>query len=266
MDKSGIAFNRSVPARYDALEGIEPGECTFDLPSSPVAPQTSSILRRLFFAGAPVRSNQFNTTLCQPLIERITVVGAIPNKSFGSSHRDGFIDGSLDKGDFMWASRSRVHGEWKTMSVSNNHELRTLAPLGLSHLGPPFFATTKVPSMKHSDRSICPASSRCRASASSIWRITPALTQRLKRRKQVQPDGKRSGRSAHAAPVRNTHKIPLRTARSLWTGGLPRPSGRRLVGGISGARIAHCSSVSSSLRAMIKPLHVEKTVDLLFMK
>lgn len=42
-------------------------------------------------------------------------------------------------GDFMWASRSRVHGERKTMRVSNNHELRTFAAPGLFNSWPPFF-------------------------------------------------------------------------------------------------------------------------------
>jgi hypothetical protein len=144
------------------------------------------------------------------------------------------------------------------MSVSNNHELRTLAPLGLSHFRSPFFATTKVPSMKHSDKLICPASSRWRASVSSICRMTPALTQRLNRLKQVDPEGNRSGKSAQAAPVRSTHKIPFSTARLLCTSGQPRPSDRRTVSGISGQSIAHCPSVSSSLRAMIKTRHVRK--------
>ena len=224
----------------------------FDFPAPAVVPQCPPVLRRCFLPISLMRRNQFNTALCQPLIERITVAGAIPNKSLGSSHREGFIDGSLDKGDFMWASRSRVHGEWKTMSVCNNHELRTFAPLGLSHFGSRFFATTKVPSMKHSDKSIFPASSRCHASASSICRMTPALTQRLKRLKQVDPEGNRSGRSAQHAPVRNTHKMPLSTARSLWTSGRPRPSGRRAVTGINGSSNPHCSSVSSSLRDMMK--------------
>lgn len=44
------------------------------------------------------------------VIERITVIGTIPNNSSGLSHGDNFIEGSLDKGDFMRASRIRVHG------------------------------------------------------------------------------------------------------------------------------------------------------------
>jgi hypothetical protein len=96
----------------------------------------------------------------------------------------------------MWAGTSSVQCDWKTMNDSNNHELRAFAPLGLSHFGSPFFATTKVPLIKHSDSSSCPTPSRWRARVSSICRIRPALTQRLNRLKQVQPEGNRSGRSA----------------------------------------------------------------------
>lgn len=258
MNKCGVTLDATIPPCNHAFELVEPGERAFNLPSPFVSTQRAAVLSGSLNPVLAMRRNQFNAALCQLLIERITVVGAIPNKSSGSSHCDGLIEGSFDKGDFMWASRSRVHGEWKTMSVSNNHELRTLAPLGLSHLGSPFFATTKVPSMKHSDRSIRPASSRCRARLSRICRITPDLTQRVKRLKQVHPEGKRSGKSAQAAPVRKTQRMPLRTARSLCSCGLPRPSARRTVAGMSGSRIAHCSSVSSSLRAMTKPVHAEK--------
>src|SRR4029078_3745089 len=115
-------------------------------------------------------------------------------------HRDGLSEGSFDKGDLMWRSRSRVHGEWKTRSVCNNHELRTLSPLGLSHCEAPFFATTKVPSIKHSERSIFPRSSKSRANASRIARNSPCRIQLLNRRKHVAPEGKRSCRSAQAGP------------------------------------------------------------------
>lgn len=193
-----------------------------------------------------MRSNQLDSLGCQPLIERITVVGTISHNSLGSSHGDGLSECRLDKDDFMWRSRSRVHSEWKTSSVCNNHELRTFAPLGLSDFGAPFFATVKVPLMKHSVRSIPPRSSRSLASASSILRSTSAFTQRLNRRKQVEGEGNRSGRSAHEAPVRNTQSTPSITARSSWTSGLPLPSARTGDGGISGERMVHCSSVSRS--------------------
>jgi len=252
MNEAGEMMVVVIPTCQDAAVFVEPGEGAFDLPASAVASELPSILGSAPLSPAPVRRNHFNSTLCQLLIERITVVGTIPDKSSGSSQREGFIERSFDKGDFMWASRSRVHGDRKTISVCNDHELRTLAPLGLSHFGAPFFATTKVPSIKHSARSMSPRSSRSCASASRMFRITPSPTQTEKRLKHVVEDGYRSGRSFQAAPVRSTHKMPFMTARLSCTIGRPFPSARRSGSGIKGSRIAHCSSVSSSFLAMRK--------------
>ena len=172
----------SIPTYHCPLECIEPSKKAFDFPTATVASQRTTILRYLSFPVAAMWRNQCNPLGSKGLIERITVIGTIPNNSSGLSQGDNFIEGSLDKGDFMRASRIRVHGEWKTRSVCNNHELRTFAPLGLSHFCAPFFATTKVPSMKHSERLMAPRSSRSRASASRILRNTPDLTHLLNRR------------------------------------------------------------------------------------
>ena len=239
MNEGGETLMAAIPAGQSSFVFVHPGEQALDLPSAPIAPECSSILSCRADAVLPVRGDQFDALGCQLLIERITVVGTIPHNSSGSSHGDGLSERRLDKGDFMWRSRSRVHGEWKTRSVCNNHELRTFAPLGLSNFGAPFFATVKVPSMKHSVRSMPPRSSRSLASASSILRSTPAFTHRLNRRKQVDGDGNLSGRSAQAAPVRSTQSTPSMTARSSCTSGRPRPSMRTGEGGISGERMDH---------------------------
>ena len=204
----------TLPSGQGSLIFVHPGEQALDLPSTPVASKWAAILSGRPHTVFSVRRDQFDALGCQLLIEWITVVGTIPHNSLGSSHGDGLSERRFDKGDFMWRSRSRVHGEWKTRSVCNDHELRTFAPFGLSDFSAPFFATVKVPSIKHSVRSIPPRSSRSLASASSSLRSTPAFTQRLKRRKQVEGEGNRSGRSAHAAPVRRTRSTPPMTARS----------------------------------------------------
>lgn len=51
--------------------------------------------------------------------------------------------------------------------------------LALSNFCPPFFATTKAPSMKHSSKLINPLSSRCRARASRIFLSLPSFTHLL---------------------------------------------------------------------------------------
>ena len=61
--------------------------------------------------AAAVRGDQFDASLRKLFIERITVIGKIPNSSSGFSLRGVFIERSFDKGDLMWASRRRVHGE-----------------------------------------------------------------------------------------------------------------------------------------------------------
>jgi hypothetical protein len=169
----------------------------------------------------------------------------------------------LDQLDFMRTSRLCVDGERKTSAVCHCQELRTFAPLGLSHRTPPFFATTNVPSMKHSDRSNSPRSHRSWAKVSKTRRSTPARTHCWKRRWQVWYGGNRSGKSFQRAPLRKIQRMPLSTARSSFHG-RPRPSGRRGGAGMSGRMMFHCSSVNSSLRAILhhsKSLGVYETAS-----
>lgn len=135
-----------------------------------------------------------------------------------------------------------MHGEWKTRSVCNNHELRTFAPFGFSHFCAPFFSITNVPSMKHSERLMAPRSSRSRASASSFFQNMPALTPLLNRRYQVDEEGNLSGKSTQEAPIRNTHKMPFNTQWSSWMGGRLRADKGSLEK--RGARTTPCSSVN----------------------
>jgi hypothetical protein len=192
------------------------------------------MLRDRSFSIALVQSDRFNTWGSKSVIQRIAIVGAISDNSFGASHGDNLIEGSINKGDFMWADRRRVLPEWKT---GNNHKLRTLA-------------NTTVSSMKHSERSIGTTSSRCRVSASSIRRSTPLLLQN--RRKHIAPEVRCSCESRHAASVRSPDGMPVMTACLLCNSGRPPPLPRRIFSAISDAGIAHCSSVSSCLRAIRK--------------
>jgi hypothetical protein len=144
----------------------------------------------------------------------------------------------------MRRSTGHVDGDRKTSAVCHCHELRTLAPLGRTHAEPPFFATTKVPSMKHSLRSSLPRSRRSSANTCRIRANTPVRDHCWCRRWQVAGDGYRSGTSRHCAPVRRIHRIPLSTCRSSHHG-RPRPSARRRGFGINGSNTLHCSSVRS---------------------
>ena len=195
---------------------------------------------------------EFDILSGQLRVETITVVGAIADQKGRLSSNMAVGESILDKGDFMRASRRRVDGDWKTSTVCHCHELRTLAPLGLSHGEAPFFAATKAASMKHSDKSSLPRLRRSSASASNTERNTPLRHQSWKRRWQVWYGGNRSGRSRHGAPVRNIQSTPFITAR-VSVGGRPRPSKRSDSSGNNGLITAHCSSVNSSRRLISSP-------------
>lgn len=145
----------------------------------------------------------------------------------------------------MRTSTCCAYGDRKTSTVCHCHEFRTFAPLGLSHLSPPFLAPTKVPSIKPSLTSIPPRSYRSCAKPCRSCSITPNRTHRWKRRWQVVWGGYRSGKSCHCAPVRRIHKTPFNTERASCHGrprfGFPSRSASGMYGSIS----SHCSSVTS---------------------
>ena len=143
----------------------------------------------------------------------------------------------------------------KTGAICHCHELCTFAPLGFSHPSAPFLTMTKLPSMKHSVRSKPPRSFTSLTKARKISSKTPFATHSWKRRCQVWYGGYRLGISCQGAPVRSTHKIPFRIARSS-TLGRPLPSVRRCTFGSKGSTIAHCSSLRSVLiKNLIRKSH-----------
>jgi hypothetical protein len=240
-----------VKAHRDATEVLQPCEQPLNLPPSLVAPERSAILRPSFLPVRLVRRDHLNALLLEFCVERVRVVSLIADQSLGPLSGKNLGESFRDKGDFMRASRRRVDGERKTRAVCHRHELRTFAPLGLSHPESPFLATMKVASMKHSDKSKSPRSLRSCARASSTLRSVPSLTQSWNLRWQVWYGGNRSGKSCHRAPLRSIQRTPFITSR-VSLHGLPRPSSRRGNSGIRGSISTHCSSVSSSRRAMPK--------------
>src|SRR5438128_6818266 len=127
---------------------LQPREQPLDFPSSPVAPQWSAVLCDGFLPVPLVRRDHFNTCLSQGLIKRVRVIRLVTNQSSGLLTDKALSESAFDKGDFMRRSRACVDGERKTRAVCHCHELRTLAPLGLSHVEAPFLAVTNVPSIK----------------------------------------------------------------------------------------------------------------------
>ena len=225
-------------------EVLQPSEQALDLPAISVAPQRSSILGRWFLTVRLVRSDQLDPLFTQLFVQRVTVVGTISNQSLWALLGKTACECSFDKSDFMRRSTFNGYGDRKTRAICHCHELCTLAPLGFSHSSTPFFAMTKLPSMKHSVKSSLPRSLTSFTRARNIFSKTPAWTHSWKRRWHVWYGGYRSGKSCQRAPVRKIQRMPFKISRSL-TLGLPRPSALLTGFGRSGLTIAHCSSLMS---------------------
>src|SRR5882724_3507503 len=230
---------------HDQSSEVEkPGEEAFDFPAPSIAAQRATVLG-WHAAVDPVGRDHLCAVLLHELfIEPVTVVGLVPDQGFGHVGHDPRFQRGGDQFHFSRRSAFCPQGERKTMAVCNTHDLGPLAPLGLSHLSPPFLAGTNVPSTKHSLRSSPPASLSCCASFTSNSSITPERTQFWNRRCTVWYGPYRSGRSCHGAPVRKIQSTPFRTVRRSLHG-RPRPSERTRSAGRMVFTIFHCSSVMS---------------------
>jgi hypothetical protein len=230
---------------------LQPRNQPLDSPSSPIATQFPPVLSRRLPTVGSMRGNQFNALALQLLIKRGTVISLIANQANGLLSSERRLKSLCDKGDFVRRSTLCVGGDRKRSQVCRHQEFRAFAPLSLTNSEPPFLATTKVPSIKPSDKSICPRSVKTWASVSKILRNVPSLTPCPKRRWQVWYGGNESGKSFHLAPERKIQRMLLRTSR-FERQGRPLPSSRLGNSGSRGSRIAHCSSLNSSPRARVQ--------------
>jgi hypothetical protein len=251
MNKTEKIIQMIFVANNDSSVILYPGKESFDFPTSFVTTKFATVLRFRLFPIPPVRRDQLNSKLSQFRVQWIGIISFIADQFFRHFGNQSVFDGRADEPDFMRRSTRCVNGERKTSAICHCHELRTLAPLGLSDSEPPFLADTNVPSIKHSERSNLPRVCKSSAKADKSFCKVPSLTQIWNRRWHVWYGGNRSGKSAHGAPVRSIHKIPLITSR-LSRHGLPRPSSRRGISPSNGSIIDHCSSLNSSRRAMIQ--------------
>lgn len=93
------------------------GKEPFNLPAPLVTPELSTVLGSGLFTVFPVRGNQLDAPLGQFSIQRVAVIGFIPNQLFRFTLDVSRCESLLYQGDFMWASRRKVQGETSTSSV-----------------------------------------------------------------------------------------------------------------------------------------------------
>lgn len=253
MNKTEIIFSFVIKTSRYAAKVLQPSKKTLDFPTTFVTAQNATVLRLWLFSVSLVRRNHFNALFFERLIEWVGIISLIANQSSGRSRNETRLKSLADKSDFMRRSTVCVDGEWKRSIVCHDHEFRAFAPLSLTNSCAPFLATTKVPSIKHSLKSILPLVSKSWAKVSSTFLKLPSFTQPWKRRWQVWYGGNLSGKSFHRAPERKIQIMPFIISR-LSRHGRPLPSSRFGNSASNGSIKAHCSSVNSSPRAMNKIL------------
>lgn len=135
------------------------------------------------------------------------------------------------------------NGDRKAMAVCNRHDLGTLAALSFSNSAAPFLAAAKLPSIKHSAKSILPRFFKSMASFTSIFPPTLFPAHSRKRRWQVWQGGVYPANPSRGA-VRHIHRIPFKILRSS-TCGRPDTFLAETDDFISGKTSSHCSLVIS---------------------
>ncbi len=236
------------PSSDEATEGMHPGEESFDLPSSSIAAQFTSVLRDLF-SSSPVGCDHLDAVLSGKLpIERVRVVGLVSDELFGEFVKEASGQNVFHKLALGRRSAFDRYGERKTVASGDSDDLGALAAAGGPDGKAPFLALAKVASTNASSKFSLPCACRCAASSFKACSSLPLRIQFWNRRWQVWNGGYFSGSSRHCAPVPRTHNKPLRTAR-VSCHGRPRLS-PRTTGRNTGSTIAHCSSFSSQRPAI----------------
>ena len=241
-------------AYQQAAELAKPCIGSFDDPPSLIAAQFAPVFVTPMLVVPPIRRNQLDAPLLQPLPQWVRVVGPVGDHSFGLLPRTAFGPRDADFGECGFRKRSfsrrgtfKPNSQRKTLTVDQYHPLRALATLGFTDCGAPFLAGAKLPSRKASSHFSNPSPSSAPSSARQASSQTSCSSHCRSRRQQVAGDGYLSGRNRHAAPVHSTQRIPSRQAR-LDAHGRPRLSRRRFGSGNRGSIKNHCASVNSSNR------------------
>ena len=244
-------------ANEKSAELTKPSVGTFDDPASFVTPEFPAVLVTPELAVVPVRHDEVDTALCEPLAQWIGVVGAVGDYAFGLLPRSAFGARDFDFGErgfrkrnFSRRSTFEPNSQRKTATVDQYHPLRPLAALGFTDCRAPFFAGAKLPSRNVSSHLSRPSPSSAPSSARQASSQTSCSSHCFKRRQQVAGEGYLSGKNLHAAPVCNTQRIPSRQAR-LDAHGRPRLSLRRFGSGSSGSISSHCASLNNSNRFLL---------------
>src|SRR5919202_5435435 len=165
MKEASIGGDQSLIAHHKTAELAEPGDGPFHEPPPAIPPQLPAILMGGSLVVAAGRDNGLNPPPGQAGPQGIAVVAPIGDQTLGplagpsrlARPPDGDrVEGLLEERDLRRGCRVQVCSQRSTRAIDQHHPLCALAPFGRADFGPPFFAGTKLPSIKHSSqRSFC---------------------------------------------------------------------------------------------------------------
>lgn len=168
----------AFPADDDAAIVMQPGEQTFDLPTTLVASQRSAVLSEGFRTKGSVRRDHFDAEVVhQSLVQAIVVVGAVTDQPFREVGKESVFESGFDELSFMRRSAGHVQGERKTMAVADRHDFAAFTAASRADGGAPFFAELKLASTKASLKSSLPRSRKSSASFCSNRKSSPERCQ-----------------------------------------------------------------------------------------
>ena len=235
-------------ANQQSSKRPEPGDGPFNDPALAVDAQPPAIFVGPVNSIVAVRTDERDAPSGQLLTQRIAVVAAVADQAVRFAVPGRYARGErlLDERDLGRRGRGEAYSQRKTLTLHQYHALCTFPPLGGTDVRAPFFAEAKVPSMNAVSHASRPRASSSVRNARQMRSHVPSSSQRLSRRQHVAGLGYSVGRSHHRAPVFSTQRMPSITARLPIHGRPPR----RLRGsrGRSGSILAHCASVTRTLR------------------
>ena len=151
---------------------MDPGKQSFDSPTSAVAAQRTTVLRR-HPALSTMGCDHFDAIgLGQISIQAVTVIRFVADQSCREGVEEAVSEDAFDELAFVRRSTFDTNGERKTVIIGESDDFRPLAALGGPHREAPFFAPVKEASMKASSSGsfprACNSSARTRKMRSSL--------------------------------------------------------------------------------------------------
>jgi hypothetical protein len=233
MEEALVEKEEPIVADEETAKVAQMSEGALDFPALAIAPQRASVLKDNSTA-APMRTDQLNPTGRQALTEALGVVSPVTNEPLWAGAgttctRTGHLhcpQGFFGKGDLRGRGAKESTSQRNTLAVCHHHPLRTFATFGFTHAEPLFLAAAKLPSINTSLQLSFPCSSSSQRKRRHSVSHTSSSSQSRSRRQQVLALGYFWGRSRQRAPLRSTHRMPSKTARSSARGP-PKTTRRR---------------------------------------